>query len=378
MFRGSNKAPNYFIMIAAKHVKFPSIEQYRNVVKHVRDVSTRCNVSIPKIDFLGTVKLHGTNAGVSRFVGNDTMIWAQSRSNVITPESDNAGFARFVEDEKISFHTLFDCVKEFYPPNSPMGNEDVITIFGEWCGQGIQKGVGISELPKMFVIFAIMWKYSYNTPDGVEDENMYYFSPEEVKQVYHNMLITGDMRINSTTIKCIYNYKTWIMTLDLTNPEVHQNELAAITLEVEEKCPVAAAHGIDGVGEGVVWRAVKQHAVGGLAYDLRPLLFKVKGEKHSVTKVKTLAAVDIEKVNSINEFVSNVLTEARLNQGLQYLRETQLDPSISQNIGPFLKWIGGDVIKEESDTMEASGLDRKTVMGAINREARNWYLEQLL
>ena len=41
---------------------------------------------------------------------------------------------------------------------------------------------------------------------------------------------------------------------------------------------------------------------------------KVKGEKHSSSKVKKLASVDVEKLNSIKDFVDYAVTESRLEQ----------------------------------------------------------------
>jgi hypothetical protein len=64
---------------------------------------------------------------------------------------------------------------------------------------------------------------------------------------------------------------------------------------------------INTIGEGCVWVA----QVNG--HDFR---FKVKGVKHSVSKIKTLAKVDTEKVNSIHEFVDYAVTENRFKQGI--------------------------------------------------------------
>lgn len=79
-------------------IKFPSIEQYRNVVRAVHDHTRYVgkdedgnpvfdgNIPLPTLLFRGTVKLHGTNASVVR----DTQMhaWTQSRENVITPMKD--------------------------------------------------------------------------------------------------------------------------------------------------------------------------------------------------------------------------------------------------------------------------------------------------
>jgi ferritin len=104
-------------------------------------------------------------------------------------------------------------------------------------------------------------------------------------------------------------------------------------------------------------------------------MFKVKGEKHSSSKVKTLASVDIEKVNSINEFADTVVTESRLTQGLEYLKVHNI--SIEPKSTPvFLKWIADDVVKEETDTLVASHLEIKDVITRVKYVARTWFLAQ--
>jgi hypothetical protein len=42
---------------------------------------------------------------------------------------------------------------------------------------------------------------------------------------------------------------------------------------------------------------------------------KVKGAKHSSSKVKTLAKVDVVKLENAKAFVEYCFTESRLNQG---------------------------------------------------------------
>ena len=96
-----------------KHISFPSIEQFRNIVADINRTYNFVGLDEngeaiydparpkPVLTFKGTVKLHGTNAGVS-FNMLEGM-WAQSRENIITPEKDNAGFAFFVETNRGAF-----------------------------------------------------------------------------------------------------------------------------------------------------------------------------------------------------------------------------------------------------------------------------------
>ena len=93
-----------------KFCSFPEIGQYRQIVKTITERERYIGKDedgnkiydhskmLPVQKWTGTVKQHGTNAGVT--INKDGEIWAQSRSNIITIQSDNAGFAFFVESKK--------------------------------------------------------------------------------------------------------------------------------------------------------------------------------------------------------------------------------------------------------------------------------------
>lgn len=73
-----------------------------------------------------TEKIDGTNACV--VVDSDCRAFAQSRSRLITPESDNFGFAGWVKANA-------DELSRLGPGHH----------FGEWWGVGIQRGYGLTE-----------------------------------------------------------------------------------------------------------------------------------------------------------------------------------------------------------------------------------------
>ena len=146
-------------------VKFPKIGQFKNVVSEVKHRTSFRGLDEagqpiydsvarnPILKFRGSVKLHGTNAGVI-YTWNPTTfeydVHIQSRNNVITPVKDNAGFATFMH--RIDTDKLLANIMKYnqmdYTPTQ-------IRVFGEWCGGNIQTGVAITGLEKMFVIFAI-------------------------------------------------------------------------------------------------------------------------------------------------------------------------------------------------------------------------------
>jgi hypothetical protein len=95
-----------------------------------------------------TEKIDGTNACVI-ILENGTFA-CQSRTRIITPESDNVGFARWAYENK----------------------EDLMKMgpgyhYGEWWGLGIQRGYGLTE--KRFSLFNTKrWgPHNPNTPNCV-------------------------------------------------------------------------------------------------------------------------------------------------------------------------------------------------------------------
>ena len=83
-----------------------------------------------------TEKIDGTNAQV--FISEDGAIIAGSRTKWLTPQNDNFGFAKWVEENKEELLKL-----------------GVGRHFGEWWGSGIQRGYGLPKGEKRFSLFNV-------------------------------------------------------------------------------------------------------------------------------------------------------------------------------------------------------------------------------
>lgn len=94
----------------------------------------------------------------------------------------------------------------------------------------------------------------------------------------------------------------------------------------------------------------------------------------SKSKVKTLKPIDNEKLQKAQDIASKVLPAWRLEQGLKEIFGEE-EPD-RRRMGDFMRWVASDVIKEESDTIEESGLERKDVMKVISKIAKDWFFEQ--
>ena len=88
-----------------------------------------------------TEKIDGTNGAIiiqpyedtclaaESFNGVTYGVWAQSRTRLITPENDNFGFAKWVKDN--AEQLIADLGVGYH--------------YGEWWGNGIQRGYGLEE-----------------------------------------------------------------------------------------------------------------------------------------------------------------------------------------------------------------------------------------
>jgi len=94
-----------------------------------------------------TEKIDGTNAQV--IIAEDGVtIAAGSRNRLITPEDDNYGFARWVQEHRDELLLL-----------GPGRH------FGEWWGSGIQRGYGLTGGEKRFSLFNVgRWSAPLSRP----------------------------------------------------------------------------------------------------------------------------------------------------------------------------------------------------------------------
>ncbi len=333
------------------HVKWPEIEGFHNVRRSVQAYGE--NVGETSVAHKGAIiykpkiKLHGTNAGVT-LKNNGKDVFAQSRSSIIGTGNDNCGFAAWVEKNRDFFEI------------SPLG--EVTTVFGEWCGPGIQKGVAISNIDrKIFAVFA------------VQVDNRVFVDPIEianlVRGIHDDVIILPWATVDTLSVK-------WT---DEENIKAVVNIINPMVDEIDSVDPwVKAVFDVDGPGEGLVWYPISLTETDG-AIDrdaLSSYLFKTKGTSHQSTKTKYAAQIDPEIVANVDEFVELMITEARLEQVAREINRGELEFS-NKLIGPFIGWISKDVNKESIAELDASDLTWKQVSKEVGHAARKWYLTKL-
>lgn len=312
--------------------KFTSIESLKHVVANVRKHYNKIGKPFPTLNFTGKAKLHGTNAGVRRTPSGK--LQPQSRERILDITSDNYGFAMFIEQHKDAVANLFD--------NFPVDAD--VTLYGEWCGGNIQPAVALTQTPKHWVLFAAKIGETYvKLPVSICDNNINIYNIAQIPD-YH-------------------------VTINFLSPEPASEILADLTLKVEQECPWAKImFDVSGVGEGLVWTCDEHPEMSDLWFKTKGMLHK-GNDKTKVPKIK----IDDQKLASIKELVDEVLPQWRLEQGISHLREEGIT-LLPQGTVDYLKWIARDILKEETETIAASGFDWKAIQGQIMQTARQFFL----
>jgi hypothetical protein len=107
-------------------------------------------IEFPKIgrlsrDMIITEKIDGTNASI--YIGESGEFLIGSRTQWITPERDNHGFAKWAMEHKDELMQL-----------------GAGSHFGEWWGSGIQRGYGLQKGEKRFSLFNVgRWLDAHGT-----------------------------------------------------------------------------------------------------------------------------------------------------------------------------------------------------------------------
>jgi tRNA-binding EMAP/Myf-like protein len=323
-------------------VRWASIENLYNIRKEISEYD-----SLRKIKYRAKIKLHGSNCACSIFQNGDVV--TQSREQIITPEKDNAGFSRWVNDQK-----------EYW---SNLKTDTHMIVFGEWVGPGVNKGCAIHELEKkVFCVFAIQ----YNRPQG---------SFLEINPI----TISETLGKNNKEVFVIPFYGP-VLTLNFFNTEdlkIQAETINAMVAEVEKEDPyVKAQFGIGGVGEGLVFYCLpdnfdENNSMLIPRLEFSNLGFKAKGDEHKVVKTKAAAQIDPEVANSISEYITLVCTENRLKQQAEKVGEFS-----PRSTGQFLKAFCQDVCKESVAELEAAGMKWENVSKHVSEHARKWWLNE--
>lgn len=312
---------------------FPSIGHLRHLQKALSFQPWTPDI----IEYRGTVKLHGCNTAVCQDAV-DSDIFVQSRNRILSLEADNHGCFSFVTDRLDHFKGIINRIRIMRPEAAS------IKVFGEYAGQKIQCGVGISKAPKFFCIFTIYI-------DGQAQDTSDF----------------SDIHDNENRIFNVMQFGTYSVKINKADPMASAEEIDRLTKEVSEDCPAGRFIGFPGMGEGIVWTMQGQQSCS-------RIWFKSVVENFSDTiaaKVKVPKAVDPDTdTEKVDDFVEKFAHDKRMNQGLDHLREFN-KPIDNVSIGAFVKWVTDDMLKEEGDILNAK--EKNVCRQLASKKAVTWF-----
>ncbi|KAL8942404.1 MAG: hypothetical protein Q9216_001668 [Gyalolechia sp. 2 TL-2023] len=298
----------------------------------------------------GSVKLHGAHA--DWVVSSDDNIRVQSRNMLdLSASNDNYGLFAFSSPLHAVILRLRDDILRRFTELNPSDTINLghpMIISGEWCGRGIQKGVAISKLPKHFVIISIRINGDW------VDEKAYADICNEAHEIFN--------------IGKIPYYR---LEFDMTNSKCSELTIQTLVKQVEQTCPFGLARGIKGRGEGIVWKAI--------GYEQDPeMWFKSKAESYAVSNSSKLSAAAVAPDNWEREdnFATAVVTQQRLQQGWEYLREMSVTRDRAAT-GKYVAWIINDILTEEEGEIATKQIGRVKLKASIKSIAVAWYKKRL-
>lgn len=231
-------------------------------------------------------------------------------------------------------------------------------IAGELCGEGIQRGVAISSMERLFCVFAI-----------------------RIDEVWVDMTQYASVAVPEERVYNIMNYRTWEVEIDFEGDtgKVYK-EMMAYTREVGKRCPFAEkfvdAEGaaVVGDGEGIVWTLIPEK---GHDASVRTELvnFKTKTETFSTAGRKPRVPPDADVTERATRFVEYAVGERRLEQGVEYMREMG-KPVKKTNVGEYVKWVVQDAVREERAAMREMKADEGVVRKLVAAKARPYWFKE--
>lgn len=352
-----------------KFVKFPSINQYINVSNNLKKWSERFDSDIEKITINGTVKVHGCNMGIGYWC--DDTVTLQSRNINIT----ETGIDQFSFGDYVSKLGGDDFIKDLLKPH--INDAKAVFIFGEFFGKGIQKFVAVNEIERSYMVFDIVRVYSGKDED---DKTINTWDFEQLS-------LSDIPSFPELNFYRSIDFQQFDYDIDIYDNRTNK-ELIDFTIEnVENKCPVATSIKSESeleckIGEGIVWKGIAKLTNG----MEKKFIFKTKGDEHKrgqgTIKPTKKSKFTPEQIEAIDKFYEIALTNDRLEQGIEVLKESTggNDLEIKQ-IGEYIKWVIHDIKKEHEHDFEEIvkpyGIVWKDLNKVINQDTRNYFIDKL-
>jgi hypothetical protein len=266
-----------------KSVQFDA--QFVSYDEETQTLVTDQTAEMPVVHAFATEKTHGTNA--SCCFSEPDGFWVQSRTSIITVDNDNAQCAMHAMKNQSAWTEI---IKDLAKEHNIDLNTNIITVFYEFCGQGIQKRTAVEGLEKMAIIFKY-FRVSPVEPSDADD------TIEPAGTLWLETRAAGvPVQNPEGRIWNVQTFPTYDFVLDFNDPRAALEYMDDIVKnKIELSSPVGEYFGVTGnVGEGIVVT---------FSFKDKTYTFKVKGERWA-EKV-SLCGLKVDRVteNAIIKFL---------------------------------------------------------------------------
>ena len=301
-------------------LSFPHIGHYR----HLTSAAEKNPIFFPNETLLyrGTVKIHGTNAAIMQAHAGGAIL-CQSRNRVLEEGSDNCGFVTFINQRDKVCKALFSRCRLVYGPGT-------YHIFGEFAGQGVQKDMAISTLPKFYVLFAVCLN----------------------GQFLDIAKLGTDFGCHSSNIFNTLDFGEWTLRVSCSSLQCSEVVIKQITDEVCRECPVGRFFGVSGRGEGVVWKSLED-------VNETKFWFKSKGDDIDPSLIQLPLGTSLQDCAKM--FAETVITKKRIVQGRQMIKDQGKFGNAE-----IVAWVVDDALREEGEHIEVQ--ERKIYTKVLRSE----------
>jgi len=328
--------------------KFPSIHFLKDVISNLEYLVKNRELNQRKFLFSGTVKLDGTNASLVKH--ENGLIEVQSRRLVLSETEDSYGvyaFFKAIGFDYLEKH-LFSKIEQSLAAANKL--QYPIEVYGEFAGKSIKSKKAVSKVENFFSIF-----------------NIHYGNIElETKNWLPLLPYLDSEELTSKRIFNSHCYPVFMVCLDLDRTDLAQEFIEKITQEVSSVCPAGLFFGINGPGEGLVWRCVEP------GFENQRFWFKSKGASSQQRKSKSEnEAQEKFSSRSVESVIEEFFVENRLLRGIAFLKESNI-PVNKLNVGNFVSFLVQDVLQElPLDCFNDQ--DKKEFKQKFGKKSAQWY-----
>lgn len=310
----------------------------------------------PTLYCIGTIKVCGTQMAV---VESNHQRHYQSKNKIITTNDDNYDCAKFCEEHKYNFDSIFNKIYKNY------GYDEDLTycVFIEYFGKDISgHNTAISNLDRKAMIFDVrifdnQKKLLYSELDNIISCN-YDCGPILSKLYGHDIFNT-------------YMFKTYELLLDLQHPEETAEKINIILQSIENECPVGKFFNTIGICEGIVWSTRLYDKLFTFKTKTRTYLEGDNSRKNKKPKEKLIIHYEPEVIEKVETFVNESITFDRIEQAKNHINKSEFNDI--RDLGKVIKFMINDILEEERLTITHNNFSKDLVCKCIAEQVKKLF-----